>query len=100
MEKNVIWKYEIEDFENQVIEMPAHSEILHLGVQTKDYNYRGIKDERLYIWVKVNPYNKGIKRHFKVVGTGHPIEEDESDLIYIGSFQFETGFVGHTFEII
>jgi len=91
MEKHVIWKYEIEVSDNHILIIPAHSEILHLGVQ----------NDRAYIWVKVNPFNKGVKRDFKVVGTGHPIEDDpDTTLIYIGSFQFTFGFVGHVFEII
>jgi len=101
MEKNVIWKYEVEIRDVHIIEMPAHAEILHLGVQKVGFNTNGTEDERAYIWVKVNPYNKGEKRYFKVCGTGHPIEEDEKgDLIHIGTFQFKIGFVGHLFEII
>ena len=91
MEKNVIWKYEIEIRDNHVIDIPAHGEILHLGVQ----------NEQVYIWVKVNPYNKGVKRTFRVCGTGHPIEEREYEtLSHIGTFQFNNGFVGHVFEIV
>lgn len=97
MEKHVIWKYEIEIRDDYVIDIPAHAEILHLGVQSKGF-IEEIKDERAYIWVKVNPYNKGEKRHFKVCGTGHPIEEDNENLVFIGTFQFNNGFVGHVFE--
>jgi len=102
MEKNVIWKYEIEIRDDYVIEMPAHAEILYLGVQKRGFTIRQTPDERAYIWVKLNPYNKGEKRHFKVCGTGHPIENEDEDttLAYIGTFQFGNGFVGHVFEII
>ena len=101
MEKEVIWKYEIEVRDDYVIEIPAHAEILYLGVQKKGITIRGTSDERAYIWVKVNPYNKGVKRHFKVCGTGHPVDEDgDTILSYIGTFQFGNGFVGHVFEII
>lgn len=92
MEKEVIWKYEIEINDDYVIDIPANGEILHLGTQ----------GEQIYIWVKVNPYNKGVKRHFKSVGTGHPVESDEeSNLSYIGTVQLMNGsFVLHIFEII
>jgi len=91
MEKYVIRKYEIEVSDEHTLIIPAHSEILHLGVQ----------NDRAYIWVKVNPFNKGVKRVFKVVGTGYPIKYDpDTTLIYIGSFQFTFGLVGHVFEII
>ena len=95
MEKNVIWKYEIEIRDDQVIDIPAHGEILHLGVQLT------LQKEIPCIWVKVNPYNKGVKRHFIVYGTGHSIDEDEDTVLsYIGTFQLTNGFVGHLFEIL
>jgi hypothetical protein len=89
-EKEVIWKYEIEISDDHVLTIPAHAEILYLGVQ----------EDTPYIWVKLNPYNKGVKRHFITYGTGHSIKEDDSTLLsYIGTFQYTNGFVGHLFEI-
>ena len=91
MEKDVIWKYEIEIRDDYELTIPAHGDILYLGVQ----------NNKPYIWVKVNPYNKGVKRHFAVYGTGHSIKEKEDELIYIGSFQtHDERFVAHVFEII
>ena len=92
MDKSIIWKYEIEISDDCVLDIPAHAEILHLGVQ---------KNSVPCIWVKVNPYNKGVKRHFIVYGTGQSITEDEeTKLLYVGTFQTDNWFVGHLFEIV
>lgn len=89
MEKNVIWKYPIELGDKYKLELPAHVEILHLDVQ----------NNLPFIWVKVNPFNKGEKRKFITYGTGQAIE-DEENLIYIGTFTLENWLVQHLFEII
>jgi hypothetical protein len=91
MNKKVIWKYEIEVSNDHVLDIPAHSELLYLGTQ----------DDKIYLWVMLDPYTKGVKRHFRTVGTGHPIEENEDEkLMYVGSYQLLNGkFVGHVFEI-
>ena len=91
MEKEVIWKYEIEIQDEQIISIPAHGMILHVGVQ----------NNVAYIWVKVNPYNKAEKRRFAVYGTGHGIASVKNKTLdHIGTFQFTNGFVGHIFEIL
>jgi len=100
-DKEVIYKYEIEIRDKHKVNLPAHCQILYLGVQKVGFMPNGTPDERVYIWVKVNPYHKAEKRYFAVYGTGHGIEtKEDKDLIHIGSFQFENGFVGHVFEII
>lgn len=52
------------------------------------------------IWALVNPGNPMETRNFRLAGTGHPIEEDEEVLNYIGTFQLLGGsFIGHLFEL-
>jgi len=54
------------------------------------------------IWALVNPDEPFTEtRNFRVVGTGHPIGENEEVLRYIGTFQLDGGnFIGHLFEIM
>lgn len=90
MEKTVIWKYKLEISDDHVLTIPAHAKILYLAVQ----------NNVPCLWVQVNPYNKGVKRHFITYGTGHGIEAEEDDvLIYVGTYQLSNGFVGHVFEM-
>jgi len=52
------------------------------------------------LWALVNPDNKPIVRRFRLVGTGHSIEEDESELFYHGTSQLMGGKrVVHLFEV-
>lgn len=52
------------------------------------------------IWVLVDPDSSAEIREFRMVGTGHPIDEDKETLEYIGTFKlFGGNFIGHLFEI-
>lgn len=106
MERHIIWKYELNDYEDIIIDIPARSEILHLGVQNDSkMGITDSKEQKVCMWVKVkvNPYLKVVKRKFRIVGTGYPIEYKDDDkealFLYVGTFQFTNGFIGHVFEV-
>jgi len=82
-----VWKYRIKIEPNQTIEMPFGSQILSFQTQY------GIPS----IWVLSNPEAEMISRNFRLVGTGHKIEE--GGLQYIGTVQLLEGeIVYHLFE--
>jgi len=84
-----VYKYPIQIKDEQWIAIPG-GEILTVGVQ------RG----EPFIWAKVKPSIQSDNRKFRLVGTGHPIDEKET-LVYIGTFQLsEYGdLVFHLFEV-
>ena len=57
-----VFKYELAS----EIEMPEGAEILSLHSQR----------DMAYIWALVNPEARMIKRHFLILGTGHPVPQD------------------------
>lgn len=62
---SVVWKYELEISDEQVVEMPQGAELLHIA-----YQYG-----KLALWARVIP-NAGLpieRRVILVRGTGHPI---------------------------
>ena len=88
-----IYKYTAELENEFVLEMPKGAKILTVQIQN------GFPE----IWAMVHLTPKKIqpmsKRTFSVIGTGHPIDDDEQTLEYIGTFQMNNGnFVGHLFE--
>ena len=69
------------------IEMPEGAKILSFKVQ------RGIPT----LWALINLDNKFEKRHFRIIGTGQSIEED--NLKYINTIQTDGGkYIFHLFE--
>ena len=83
-----IWKYNISIEDTFSLELPQGAKILTVQEQQGEPQ----------VWVLVNPDNKLEIRNFRLVGTGHSIEENR--LEYIGTFQVLNGnFVGHLFEI-
>lgn len=84
-----IWKYIVLMDDFLEITMPEDSTILTIQAQ------RGTP----CIWVLVDPTAKKVTRHFRLAGTGHPIEPQHAGK-YIGTFQIHNGsLVFHLFEI-
>jgi hypothetical protein len=85
-----IWKYAVPVQDEFEIEMPMGSQVL--SVQTQGSVPR--------IWVLVNPEEKAkLTRRFRVVGTGHEIEEEHIE--FIDTFQVNGGqYIFHVFEIM
>ena len=85
-----IWKYTIPVLDIFSLELPQGAKIL--TVQEQHGNPQ--------IWVLVNSDKTLETRIFRLVGTGHPIEIEDSKLEYIGTVQVVGGsFIGHLFEI-
>lgn len=84
-----IYKTQLKVRDSQVIAMPVGSQILTVQVQ------RGV----ICLWFSVDPEeNQLIDRHIRIVGTGHPII-DEQVLQYIGTVQMAEGdLIWHIFE--
>lgn len=82
-----IYKYPLEITDEQIIEMPAMSQILTVQMQN------GVP----CIWVMVEPI-EGLpdrKAVIEIFGTGHPISKGNRE--YIGTFQTEV-LVFHVFQ--
>jgi len=85
-----IFKYEIPISDCWEITMPKGAKILTFQTQ----------NEAPCIWVLVDPERSQEKRKFRVVGTGHEINEKDEKLEYIGTCQMMAGvLVWHLFEI-
>ncbi len=88
-----VYRYPVPIKDKFEITMPAPGRILTVQVQK----------EKPQIWALVDPEVKGTVTHkFRLVGTSHPISEDNRNLKYINTFQIaEDGrLVFHLFEII
>jgi hypothetical protein len=81
----VIWKWELEVTDRQVIDMPVATQFLTVQVQ------RGA----LCLWGIVTPGEDVEPRMIRVYGTGNPIPVDPGR--YIGTAQ-QGPFVWHVFE--
>lgn len=84
-----VWKYRITPEDNQSIHLPVGAEVL--SVQTQNGSPE--------LWCLCNPKETNYEtRHFRLAGTGHPIEE--ANLVFIGTFQLDEGsLVFHLFEV-
>lgn len=91
MEKT-IWKFELENTDEQKVEMPVGSEIL--TVQTQN--------ETPCLWALVDPSADKETRYLEVFGTGNPLPYcTDLDRIYISTYQLKGGsLVFHVFEYI
>ena len=87
---NKIYKYELSITDFQFINLPRNAVILHVGEQG---------DAQLYLWALVVPERHIEKRVIRIVGTGHPLEDDISDETHLGTVQMSNGLVWHVFEI-
>ena len=80
-----IWKFPVPLGDYPTIEMPKGAQVLHFDMQN-----------RLTIWALVDPSAPKEERHFRLAGTGHPINSD-GFLIHLGTC-FQGPFVWHLFE--
>ncbi len=88
---NKVFKYEVPIEDHFTLSLPRHAKILAFQAQ---YNIP-------MIWALVDPEEKvETDREFRLVGTGHPIEERDCDLEHIGTAQMHMGnLVLQLFEI-
>lgn len=87
---SVIYKYPFQVEGEVEIEMPKGARVLCVQVQ------RDIP----CIWAIIEPSQPIVEiRHFRVFGTGQPMDMHPDFLHYIGTFQLAGGnFIGHLFE--
>lgn len=89
-----IWEFVIATTDEVQVSMPCGARIL--CVQTQENADADHVD--VCLWALVDPTAKTEVRTFQIVGTGHPINFDESD--YIGTYQLMAGrLVFHVFEV-
>ena len=82
-----VYKYVLPMYDDVAIELPQGAKILKVDTQ----------ESVPCIWALVDPDAPLEMRKFRVVGTGHPIEE--KGLEFIGTFQMYGGeLVFHLFE--
>ena len=83
-----VYKYPLEVVDRQTIEHPRGARLLCVQMQ----------GDGPCLWALVNPDNPPVETTFRIVGTGHPIE-DADDLGYVGTFQMMGGgLVFHVFK--
>ena len=83
-----IYKYPVTVYDDFVVELPEGARVLTVDVQHGEP----------VMWAMVDPTAPTSKRHFRLIGTGHPIE-DAAALTFIGTFQMRDGaLVFHLFE--
>jgi hypothetical protein len=87
---NSVFKYEVPIEDRFKLMLPKHAKILSFQAQ----------HERPQIWALVDPEEEAMEREFRLAGTGHPIDERDVNLYYIGTCQMrDGGLVWHLFEI-
>lgn len=79
-----IWRYPITPGANE-LRMPTGAEVVHVGVARGETS----------LWALVTPSAPDERRRFLAVGTGETVDDDRR---YLGTFEFEPGFVYHLFE--
>lgn len=86
-----IYKYPVHLDDRFEIEMPEAAQILDVQVQ----------QGKPVMWALVYPEAPKVRRTFRLIGTGHPIEIEEwGRLAHLGTFQYANGtMVFHLFEL-
>lgn len=85
-----IWKFAVPVKDAFELDLPEGAEILTVQIQ------RGEPQ----LWALVDPYAPKVRRKFRVIGTGHPIE-DAGDLFWVATIQLHEGsLVFHIFQVI
>lgn len=82
----VIWKYELEVTDRQIVRMPVAADLLSVA------NQRG----KLCLWAMVDPENPNkVERDIEIIGTGNSMPEGRRS--FIGTAVIDP-FVWHVFE--
>ena len=84
-----IWKYHIKTTDVQFLDIPGGAQILSVQVQAG----------QPCIWALVNPDADRRKRHIRICGTGHRVDERYIGT-FVGTYQLNGGsLVFHVFDI-
>lgn len=84
-----IWKVQLWNQNSNLIKVSLPSKAKFLSVQ--------MQNDLPVAWFLVETENAAVERHFRIYGTGWPI--DEANLNYLGTIQDRSGFVWHVMEI-
>ena len=85
-----VFKYPVPIADSFSLDMPVGSEILAFQTQR----------EQPCIWALVDPNAQVAHYNFRLAGTGHPIEDNNDQLKYIGTCQMAGGsLVLHLFLV-
>lgn len=88
-----IWKFPIPQQDEFSVEIPKNAHLLTLQTQ------RG----QPCLWAMVKPEDEKEIRRFRLIGTGHPIPDDNpgEEMKHVGSFQLaDERLIFHLFEIV
>jgi len=75
----------------------------HQEVKMKDGIILAVQAQgkELCLWSLIDPESQETTKEFRVIGTGHPIPEDDEAFKYIGTAQmFNGNLVWHVFEVL
>ena len=98
----VIYKYQLEVTDTQLIHLPSDAEILTVQTQPEPGLMGERIGEKVCLWAKLRadtPESTAtvVTRTIEIFGTGHPIKPGNRK--YLGTFMLRGGsFVGHAFE--
>jgi hypothetical protein len=85
-----IFRYAFETTDEFELSLPLGARILTVQA----------KGDAPSMWAMVNEAETvNETRHFRVYGTGHPIEVPLSHLDYLGTYQLRSALVFHVFEV-
>jgi hypothetical protein len=88
--KKTIHKYNVTMEDTFELKLPRGAQILTVQEQYGEPQ----------LWAVVDTSAPKEPRRFRLVGTGHPIDE-KLNLSYVGTFQLDHGeFIGHLFELL
>lgn len=84
-----VYKYPVPVNDTFIIDMPEDGKLLTVDMQ----------HGQPQLWALVDSSRKKVPRHFRLAGTGHPID-DREPLEYVNTFQVDGGsLIFHLFEI-
>lgn len=85
-----IFKYPIRVADRICLDLPYKAQPLRCMMQ----------GDQPQLWCLVDPSCHVVRRNFRVIGTGHPIEDDPTKLVFVDTFIMSGGaLVFHLFEV-
>ena len=86
-----IFKYKLQETDEQTLKIPIGSKILKVGTQQDN-----LSEENIYVWVQQSDGLVMRSRKIIIVGTGN--EFDSTHMTYIDTVFMKSGLVWHIFE--
>ncbi len=89
-----VWKFNVPLSDNVTVAMPRGARILHVGVQSELTSLT----PTFQLWALVDTEDKIEYKTFRIAGTGHKLNDEETQN-YIGTVFFQA-LVFHVFNIL